>query len=125
MYESVNNGAKMPDIFDDYPKNDSPVMKKMRKLIIQMTSHNASDRPSAEDVASVLKKLNAQVNLLQPSGDVDPSLRLLQALNDNNQTAIDERIAAPAPKRKLLPRLKDKLTIKKVNIVSNVKDLSV
>ena len=62
---------------------------------MKMTSHSASDRPSAEDVVSVLRELHVQVNPSQPVCDVDPSLRLLQALNDMSKAAIGEIITAP------------------------------
>ena len=58
-----------------------------------MTTYEASARPSAEDVVSVLKELHAQVNPTKRIKDVNPSLRLLQALNDKSKSTIDRSMA--------------------------------
>ena len=93
---AVKNGDEVPEADVELSDDDPPVVKRMKELIIKMTSHSASDRPSAEDVVSVLKELHVKANLSQP--DVNSPLRLLQALIDMNQTAIDEIIATPDAK---------------------------
>ena len=92
---AVKNGDEVPEADVDLSDDDPPVLKRMKELIIKMTSHHASDRPSAEDVVSKLKELYTQVYSSQPKDDVDPPLRLLQALNDKSQTAMADSIAAP------------------------------
>ena len=109
MYEAMKKNAEMPEVFDDDSENDSLVMKTMRELIIKMTSHHASDRPSAEDVVSVLRKLHVKVKPAQPAGDVDPALRLLQALNDKSLTHFPKTASKLSPR----DRLRHKLTVKK------------
>ena len=94
--EDQDTAVKNGDQADVELSDDDPsVVKRMKELIIKMTSHQASDRPSAEDVASVLKELHAQVNSSQTQDDLDSSFQLLQALNDERQAAIDECIAVP------------------------------
>ena len=94
LYNAMEKGGEMPEIFhDDLPANDS-VLTRITELIVKMTSYHASDRPSAQDVVSVLKDLNTEVNPSPSEVERSPALRLLQALNDKKQTAIDECIAA-------------------------------
>ena len=126
MYEAVKNGTDMPEVFDDDPKNDTPVMKEIRKLIIKMTSHHANDRPSVDEVALVLKELHVQVNPSQPAEvDEDPSLRMLKLVNYKFLESFDES-AAPDKSNttffkavsnlELGSWLKEKLTTKKSRI---------
>ena len=93
LYKYMEKGGEMPEVYDDYPKNDSP--EAVKELIMKMTAYHAGDRPSAEDVVSVLKKVNSEVNSLAPEIERSPALPLLQALNDKSQAAIDDCVAAP------------------------------
>ena len=95
LYNAMEKGGEMPDIVDEDLPEDDAVLKCMTKLIVKMTSYHASDRPSAQAVVSVLKDLNTEVNPLTSEVEHSPALRLLQALNDKRQAAIDESVAAP------------------------------
>ena len=82
----------MPEVYDDYPKNDSPEL--IKELIMKMTKYEPSDRPLAGEIVHCLEKLNAHVNPSKNMQDVKPSLRLLQALNDWSELTIDKNTAA-------------------------------
>ena len=94
LYKYMEKGEEKPDVFDeDMPPNYLP--EAIKKLIMKMTSYRSRDRPSAEYVVSALKSLNTEVNPSPPEVDRSPALRLLQALNDKRQAAIDVHVAAP------------------------------
>ena len=116
LYYAMEKGGEMPDVYDDYPKNDSPEL--IKELIMKMTSYHTRDRPSAKDVVSVLQKLNTEVNLLPSDVERSPALRLLQALNDKSTTNFFTAVT----KLKLRSWLKNKSTIRKCVSSSDVKD---
>ena len=98
MYEAAKNGDEMPEADVELSDDDSPVVKRIKELIIEMTAYKASDRPSAQHVLSVLTELHSHAidatgMTSQQANSVDPSLRLLQALNDQEQAAIDDCVA--------------------------------
>ena len=97
LYNAVKNGEEMPEVYDDEPKNHSPDV--IKTLIMKMTMYRASDRPTAREVMSVLKDLHAHLNANNGTSsshdNVHPSLRLMQALTEKNQDAVDASIADP------------------------------
>ena len=100
LYKHMEKGGEKPEVFDEeMPANHLP--KLIKKLIMKMTAYHARDRPFAQDVVSVLIKLNAEVNPSKYEVERGPALRLLQALNDKRQAAIDENVSAPDVKNRI------------------------
>ena len=98
LYKYMEKDGEKPDIFDDdLPVNDIPEL--IKYLIMKMTAYHARDRPSADDVVSVLEKLNTEVNSSPSEVERGPALRLLQALNDKRQTTIDRIVTVVGAER--------------------------
>ena len=56
MYDAVRSGAEMPTAVD-FEDDDSPEVRKIKELIITMTSHERTARPTAEAVLQALRAM--------------------------------------------------------------------
>ena len=61
MYDAFKNKTKIPQADVEITDNDSPEVRRMKELIVEMTAYEASDRPTIQRVLAVLAELNAQV----------------------------------------------------------------
>ena len=80
-FNAIEKKSESPEVYYEEPTTGSP--ESVEKLITKMTALFASDGPFTE------------VNSLPSEIDRGPALRLLQALNDKRQTAIDSGVRAP------------------------------
>ena len=56
MYDAVKCGKEMPAAVD-FEDDDSPELRKIKELIVTMTSHERTARPTAEAVLQVLRDM--------------------------------------------------------------------
>ena len=56
MYDAVKNGKEMLAAVD-FEDGDSPEVRKMKELIVTMTSHERTARPTAEAVLQSLRAM--------------------------------------------------------------------
>ena len=56
MYDAVKNDKDMPAAVD-FEDNDSPELRKIKELIVTMTSHERTARPTAEAVLQTLRAI--------------------------------------------------------------------
>ena len=61
MYEAFKSGGEIPQADVDITDDDPPEVRRMKELIVEMTSYEASDRPTIQQVLAVLAELNAKV----------------------------------------------------------------
>ena len=61
MYEAFKKGEEIPQADVENTDDDSPEVRRMKELIVEMTAYEASDRPTIQQVLAVLTKLNEQV----------------------------------------------------------------
>ena len=54
MYDAVKSGAEIPPAVD-FEDDDSVEVRKIKELIVTMTSHERTARPTAEAVLQVLR----------------------------------------------------------------------
>ena len=56
IYDAVKNSKEMPTAVD-CEDNDSPEVRKIKELIVAMTSHERTARPTAEAVLQALRAM--------------------------------------------------------------------
>ena len=56
MYDALKSGGEMPAAVD-FEDDDSPEVRKIKELIVTMTSHERTARPTAEAVLQVLRAM--------------------------------------------------------------------
>ena len=59
MYDAVKSGAEIPPAVD-FEDDDSAELRKIKELIVTMTSHERTARPTAEDVLQTLRSMRLQ-----------------------------------------------------------------
>ena len=62
MYEAFKKGEEIPQADVEITDADPPEVRRIKELIVEMTAYEASDRPTIQQVLSVLAELNAQVS---------------------------------------------------------------
>ena len=63
MYEAFKNKEEIPQADVEITDDDPPEVRRMKELIVEMTAYETSDRPTIQQVLTVLAELNAQVRL--------------------------------------------------------------
>ena len=56
MYDAVKNGTEMPTAVD-FEDDDLTELRKIKELIVTMTSHERTARPTAEAVLKALRSI--------------------------------------------------------------------
>ena len=61
MYEAFKSGEEIPQADIGITDDDPPAVRRMKKLIVEMTAYEPNDRPTIQQVLAVVAELNAEV----------------------------------------------------------------
>ena len=75
MYEAFKHGEEIPELDVEITGDDPPAVRSIKRLMLEMTSYHAEDRPPAAEVLQRIRAITMEARL-----DVEVSIRARSAL---------------------------------------------